>query len=46
MSRASGISEPRNAADGSDVMLALSLAGKAQAHTVGVSFPYFGGRKH
>ena len=38
--------EPRNAADGSDVMLALSLAGKAQAHTVGVSFPYFGGRKH
>ena len=38
--------EPRNAADGSEVTLALSLAGKAQAKAVGVAFPYFGGRKH
>jgi nitrate reductase / nitrite oxidoreductase, alpha subunit len=38
--------EPRNAADGSEVTLALSLAGKAPAKAVGVAFPYFGGRKH
>jgi nitrate reductase / nitrite oxidoreductase, alpha subunit len=38
--------ESRNAADGGEVTLALSLAGKTQAKTVGVAFPYFGGRKH
>ena len=38
--------EPRSATDGSEVTLALSLAGKAQAKAVGVAFPYFGGRKH
>jgi nitrate reductase alpha subunit len=38
--------EPRDAADGSDVTLALTLAGSTQAVPVGVAFPYFGGRKH
>jgi nitrate reductase alpha subunit len=38
--------EPRNAADGGEVTLALSLAGSGQAVSVPVAFPYFGGRKH
>jgi nitrate reductase / nitrite oxidoreductase, alpha subunit len=38
--------EPKNAADGSEVTLALSLAGAAGTSAAGVAFPYFGGRKH
>jgi nitrate reductase alpha subunit len=36
--------EPKNAADGSEVTLSLSLASRGRA--VPVAFPYFGGQKH
>src|SRR5262245_50328097 len=36
--------EPRNAADGSEVALTLSLASSARA--VPVAYPYFGGQRH
>jgi nitrate reductase alpha subunit len=38
--------EPRNAADGSEVTLSLSLAAGPAAKPVPVAFPYFGGKKH
>jgi len=38
--------EPKNAADGSAISLALSLAGGANSKVVSVALPYFGGRKH
>src|SRR6266545_3135356 len=38
--------EPRNAADGTDVTLALSLAASTVAKPVPVAFPYFGGQRH
>jgi nitrate reductase alpha subunit len=38
--------ESKNAADGADVTLLLSLAGSGNAHPVPVAFPYFGGQKH
>jgi nitrate reductase / nitrite oxidoreductase, alpha subunit len=38
--------EPRNAADGKELSLALSLAGTKEAGPVAVALPYFGGQKH
>jgi nitrate reductase alpha subunit len=38
--------QPKNAADGSDATLVLSLAKAHGTQAIGVGFPYFGGRKH
>jgi nitrate reductase alpha subunit len=38
--------EPRNAADGSEASLILTLAGHGDAKPAPVAFPYFGGQKH